>query len=160
MLNKLNLDGIFFLSGREKVDNLEQGAKLYGGATKFENGLCVSGVQKDSELIVNNKVDTIVSIFIPSTLNVDTKIDNSTYVARYKEMFEKIFKTNVAITRAQGSWVDEKGNVIIEEQTLLSVYEPLGVTKYNKLVRLAKRVKKEMLQEGVTITLDNAFLIV
>ena len=160
MLNKLNLDGIFFLSEREKVDNLEVGARMYGGATLFENGVCISGVQKDSELIVNNKVNTIVSLFIPSTLNVDTKIDNSTYVARYKEIFEKIFKTKVAITKAQGSWVDENSNVVIEEQTLLSVYEPLGVTKYNKLVRLARKVKKEMQQEGVTITLDNAFLIV
>ena len=160
MLNKLNLNNIFFLSDRVVVDNLEDGASKHGGATLFENGVCISGVQKDSELIVNNKVNTIVSLFIPSTLNVDTKIDNSIYVTKYKEIFEKIFKTKVAITKAQGSWIDEKGNVVIEEQTLLSVYEPLGVTKYNKLVRLARKVKKEMQQEGVTITLDNAFLIV
>lgn len=160
MLNKLNLNNIFFLSDRVEVNSLEEGAKKFGGSTKFENGVCVSGIQKDNELIVNSKVDTITSLFIPSTLNVNKQINNSTYVNRYKEIMSKIFKGEIVITEAQGSWVDNNGEVVIEKQTILSVYEPLGVTKYNKLIRLAKRVKREMLQEGVTVTVDNSFLIV
>lgn len=160
MLNKLNLNNIFFLSDSVKVNSLDEGARQYGGATMFEDGVCVSGVAKSDELIVNNKTYSVISIFIPSTLNVNKEIDNSKFVERYLEMFNKIFKNDGVISHASGSWVDANNNIVIEKQTIISSLENLTKTKYEKLLRLAKRVKREMLQEGVTITIDNAFLIV
>lgn len=153
---------IFFLSGNKKVDSLENGAKKYGGATKFDNNI-YSNVQ-GSEFIELKESDNEISIFIPSTTDTNIKISNKYYInysINYLERFYSI-TDNLKYYKTMGSWysIDNK-DIVIEDITIVTL-------KLNKLteadirifIDLANWIKKEMKQEGVSITINTALAIV
>ena len=72
----------FYLGGCIKVANLSTGAKLYGGATKFEDGV-YSNVETDNFIKVYRNKPNRLSVIVPSTLDVNQHIDNSRYVTTY-----------------------------------------------------------------------------
>ena len=83
MLSKINsnlFNFSFFLSGNKQVESLQEGAKKYGGATEFEDGVYsnIEGNKYIEILPENNEI----SIFIPSTMDVKNKIDNDYYVKK------------------------------------------------------------------------------
>ena len=68
----------FFLSDRIKVNTLEEGAKTFGGATKFDDAIYsnIAG----NEYITLNETNNTISLFVPSTIDVNKKADNTEQV--------------------------------------------------------------------------------
>ena len=111
----------FFLSDYVKVDNLETGAKMYGGATRFDSAT-YSNIEGNN-LIEIKDFENELSIFIPSTTDVDVKIDNKFYVEESLEFLEKYYNIRqLRFYRTEGSWYSEdKKEVIIENITIITV---------------------------------------
>ena len=74
LINSKKFNFSFFLSDSKKVNSLEEGARFYGGATQFDDGI-YSNYQK-SEYININENNNSISLFIPSTVDIDKHIDN------------------------------------------------------------------------------------
>lgn len=150
----------FFLSGKKKVNSLEQGAKEYGGATKFSDAV-YSNYSKDEYIRVNNSNNTI-SILIPSTIDVNTRIDNEEYVIKYDSIIKSHYNTSDTVYYdTKGSWYSEDlDTVVIEDITILSInLKKVTIKDILFFKNLALQVKKDMKQEGVSIIINDALCI-
>lgn len=150
----------FFLSGKKKVDNLEQGAKENGGATKFSDAV-YSNYSKDEYIRVNNTNNTI-SILIPSTIDVNTNIDNEEYVIKYNSIIKNQYNSSDTVYyNTKGSWYSEDLNtVIVEDITIISInLKKVTIKDILFFKDLALQVKKDMNQEGVSIIINDALCI-
>ena len=151
----------FFLSDYVKVDNLETGAKMYGGATKFDSAV-YSNIE-GNDLIEVKDFENELSIFIPSTTNVDVEVDNKFYVEESLEFLEKYYNIhNLRFYRTEGSWYSEdKKEVIIENITIITLTtDNLKAIDIYIFKLLAEWIKQEMRQEGVTLAINSAMAIV
>ena len=76
-VKKIFGENTFYLNDRVEVKNLSEGAKLYGGATEINNKI-YSNINESEELKTND--DNIFGILVPTTINVNTTVDNKKYV--------------------------------------------------------------------------------
>ena len=150
----------FFLSDRQEVDSLEEGAKKYGGATKFADSI-YSNIAGSEYIKINNS-DNTLSVFIPSTNNVNQKVDNSDMVRYAVNYLRRNFNTDVVYYDTKGSWYSEDlQEVVIEDITIITVnLSEVTATDINLLVKLAGYVKQKMNQEGVSIAINSALAII
>ncbi len=161
-INSKKFNFNFFLSGNKKVDNLENGAKKYGGATKFDSGI-YSNVE-GSQYIELKEADNEISIFIPSTIDTNIKVDNKYYInysINYLERFYDI-ADNLKYYKTMGSWYsDDNKEVVIEDITIVTLkLDQLTETDIQIFIDLATWIKREMNQEGVSIAINTALAIV
>ena len=158
--NKFNFQ--FFLSGNKKVESLEAGAIAHSGATKFDNGI-YSNIE-GSELIELKKSNNQISIFIPSTLSVDKKSDNDIYIKKSVNYLKRFYSitNNLKYYSTAGSWYSEDlQKVVIEDITIITLsLNELTETDINIFIKLAKIIKKEMSQEGVSIAINSSLAII
>ena len=151
----------FFLSDRKKVTSLKEGAIQNGGATQYNNGI-YSNIAGDNFIRINEAGNTI-SIFIPSTTDVNKKTDNSEITQYIIKQLERVYNTdNIIYYDTKGSWYsDSLSQVIIENITIVSVNVATITEKdINLFIQLANYIKKEMSQEGVSISINAALAIV
>lgn len=151
----------FFLSNRKKVSSLKKGARLYGGATQYNNGI-YSNIAGD-DFIRISETDNTISIFIPSTTDIDKKTDNSEMTQYIIRQLERVYNADdIIYYDAKGSWYSDSLNqVIIEDITIVSVNVVTITEKdINLFIQLANYIKKEMQQEGVSIAINTALAIV
>lgn len=160
-INSNNFPFSFFLSNRKKVESLEAGAMKNGGATQYNNGI-FSNIEGDEFININSEKNTI-SLFVPSTIDVNKKTDNSIMIQYIVEQLKNHYNTdNIIFYDTQGSWYsDNLDQVIIEDITIISV-DMVTVTEkdINLFIQLANYIKKEMQQEGVSISINSALCIV
>lgn len=161
LINSKKFNFQFFLSNNKKVASLEEGARLYGGATQFEDGI-YSNIA-DSEYIKINENENNISLFVPSTININKYINNKYYVNYCYNKIKSLYSNNnVKYYDTKGSWFSEDlQKVIIEDITIITL-ELNIITEadiYN-FIQLANWIKKEMRQEGVSIAINTALAIV
>lgn len=161
MIDSRKFNFSFFLSGITKVKSLKEGAEKFGGATEFDSGI-YSNIPGDN-FIHTNSQNNQISIFIPSTTNINQKVDNKKYIEyslNYLERFYDITRINYYNTK--GSWYSEDKKQVIEENiTIITVNkEELTEVDVNIFITLANWIKREMNQEGVSISINSALAIV
>ena len=151
----------FFLSDRKKVQSLEIGAMENGGATQFKDAV-YSNIEGDSNIRINEKNNTI-SLFIPSTMEVNQKTDNSNIIQYIVKKLKKEYNTdNIIFYDTKGSWYSDNLNqVVVENITIVSI-DTASITEsdINIFIQLAEYIKLEMQQEGVSISINSALCIV
>lgn len=151
----------FFLSDKKKVDSLEEGAIKYGGATKFDNG--VYSNYGHSDFIKINKNNNNISLFIPSTIDVNKYINNDYYVNYCYNKIKNLYgNNNIKYYDAKGSWYSEDlQKVIIEDITIITLkLNTITEADIYNFIQLANWIKQEMRQEGVSIAINTALAIV
>lgn len=161
MIDSKKFNFSFFLSGITRVKSLKEGAEKFGGATEFDSGI-YSNIPGDN-FIHTQKDKNQISIFIPSTTNINQKVDNKKYIEyslNYLERFYDITRINYYNTK--GSWYSEDKKQVIEEDiTIITVNkEELTEVDINIFIQLANWIKREMAQEGVSIAINSALAIV
>ena len=161
MIDSKKFNFSFFLSGITKVKSLKEGALEHGGATEFDSGI-YSNIPGDN-FIHTQKDKNQISIFIPSTKNINIKTDNKKYIEyslNYLQRFYDITKINHYNTK--GSWYSEDKNEVIEENiTIMTVNtKELAEVDIKIFVELANWIKREMSQEGVSIAINSSLAIV
>lgn len=161
MINSNSYNFQFFLGSRQKVTNLYDAARSYGGATKYDDGI-YSNIPLD-EFIRINEINNNLSIFIPSTINTNEKIDNSSFVLETVNLLENKYNiTNMKFYNTEGSWLDEKeNNVVVENITIITV-EVNEVSEDDILffINLANIIKYKMNQQAVSISINDSLAIV
>lgn len=160
LINSKKFNFQFFLSDSKKVASLEEGARLYGGATQFDDGI-YSNIEGD-EYIKINKNKNSISLFVPSTANVSRYVNNSYYVNYCYNKIKSLYNNNIKYYDTRGSWYSEElKQIIIENITIITLKTDKLTEKDIKIfIQLAKWIKKEMQQEGVSIAINAALAIV
>ena len=161
LINSKKFNFQFFLSNNKKVASLEEGARFYGGATQFDDGI-YSNIE-GSEFIAINEDKNSVSLFVPSTVNVNRQVNNSNYVNYCYNKIKSLYSNNdIKYYDTKGSWFsDDLQKIVIEDITIITL-ELSTITEadiYN-FIQLANWIKKEMQQEGVSIAINAALAIV
>lgn len=100
-------------------------------------------------------LDSKVSIYVPSTTNVDVPVDNKEQVKSVIKELSLLFGGATA-SNAVGGWVAENGETIIEHVTIVYSFctsEQLR-DKFDEVYGIAERIKNEMQQEAVTLEIN------
>lgn len=151
----------FFLGGRTKVNDLIGAARMHGGATKLDDGI-YSNINTDN-LIKVNPVENNLSIFIPSTVNVNEVIDNGFYVEKTLAILKNSYDiTKMKFYNTEGSWYDEEtDSVVIEKITIITVeMNTISTEDINFFIRIANSLKYAMRQQAVSIQINDSLAIV
>lgn len=161
LINSKNFNFSFFLSDRKKVASLEEGAILYGGATQFDNGI-YSNIPGNDYININENKNSI-SLFVPSTVDIDKHVNNKYYVNYCYNKLQSLYtNNNIRYYDTKGSWYsDDLQKIVIENITIITL-ELNTITEadiYN-FIQLANWIKMEMSQEGVSIAINSALAIV
>ena len=150
--------GSFILDSRTPVDNLEEGARLHGGATQV--GFYTYSNIDNGQPIELYEEGNIYGIIVPSTINVNETIDNEEFVQYVNRKMSIIDDTEVYA--GAGSWYSSDLNEVIVENnnivTMISDMEPSVVLQYMRLIAL--NLKDMMAQEGVSIIINDGLVIV
>ena len=155
-VKKLFGENTFYLANRIQVESLEDGAMQYGGATLI-NGKIYSNVEESEELKLNMK--NTVGILVPTTININTKINNKKYVEDVENTI-KDFGKNISKFDSKGSWYSDIEGVVVEENTIVTFESNGNPFDMQLLKYLAKKLKYDMKQEAITIILNDGIAII
>ena len=155
-VKKLFGENTFYLANRIQVESLEDGAVQYGGATLID-GKIYSNIEESEELKLNMK--NTVGILVPSTIEVNTKIDNKKYVEEVENTIKDFGKT-INKFDSKGSWYSDTEGVVVEENTIVTFESNGNPFDMQLLKYLAKKLKYDMKQEAITIILNDGIAIV
>lgn len=161
MLNSKKFNFNFFLGGIKKVESLKSGALENGGATKFESGI-YSNIEKD-EYININKDNNKISLFIPDTIDINNKTDNTKYIEFCVNQLQNLYSdVNLKYYNTQGSWYSEDlKKVVYDDITILTLQlDTITEKDIENFIDLANWIKIKMHQEGVSININGALAIV
>ena len=107
------------------------------------------------------KLDHRVSIYVPSTTDVDQQADNRQQVERVAGEFSRMFGGATATT-ATGFWQSESAGLVAESTTI--VYAACTAEQLEEhlaeVVELARQIKWEMRQEAVSAEIDGTLYII
>lgn len=155
-VKKLFGENVFYLANRVEVESLEAGAIEYGGATAL-NGKIYSNIGESEELNLNMK--NTVGILVPTTIEVNTTIDNKKYVEDVENTIKDFGKT-INKFDSRGSWYSDTEGVVVEENTIVTFESNGNPFDLQLLKYLAEKLKSDMKQEAITIILNDGIAIV
>ena len=155
-VKKLFGENTFYLANRIQVESLEDGAIKYGGATAL-NGKIYSNVEESEELNLNAK--NTVGILVPTTIEVNTIIDNKKYVEDVENTIKDFGKT-ISKFDSKGSWYSDVEGVVVEENTIVTFESNGNPFDLQLLKYLAEKLKSDMKQEAITIILNDGIAII
>ena len=155
-VKKLFGENVFYLANRVEVESLEAGAIKYGGATAL-NGKIYSNIEESEELNLNMK--NTVGILVPSTIDVNTIVDNKKYVEDVENTI-KDFGKAISKFDSRGSWYSDTEGVVVEENTIVTFESNGNPFDMQLLKYLAEKLKSDMKQEAITIILNDGIAIV
>lgn len=100
-------------------------------------------------------LDSKVSIYVPSTVNVSEAVDNSEQVKRVIKELSLLFGGATA-SEAVGGWVAESGETILERVTIVYSFCTSAQLRehFDDVYNIAERIKNEMSQEAVTLEIN------
>ena len=100
-------------------------------------------------------LDCKVSVYVPSTVDVNKEVDNKEQVKQVITELSQMFGGATA-TEAVGGWVCDSGETVIEKGTI--VYSFCNSESLQKhfadVYGICERIKKEMSQEAVTLEIN------
>lgn len=100
-------------------------------------------------------LDCKVSIYVPSTVEVNKEVDNKEQVKRVITELSQMFGGATA-TEAVGGWVCDNGETVLEKVTI--VYSFCNSESLQKhfadVYQICERIKKDMSQEAVTLEIN------
>ena len=96
-----------------------------------------------------------VSIYVPSTNNVDEKVDNSEMVLRVIGLLSDWFGGATA-SKAVGGWRCNDGQVVVEDVTIVYAFctDAQLQERAHDVLGVCKMIKNEMSQEAVTLEIN------
>ena len=101
------------------------------------------------------KLGCKVSVYVPSTTDINIKTDNSEQVAKTAEMLSSKFGGATA-TKALGLWMSDSQGLVREEVTIVYAYctsEQLELHA-DDVVTYCENLRDEMKQEAVSLEIN------
>ena len=155
-VKKIFGENTFYLANRIQVESLEDGAVQYGGATLID-GKIYSNIEESEELKLNMK--NTVGILVPTTIDVNVKVDNKKYVEEVENTIKDFGKT-ISKFDSKGSWYSDTEGVVVEENTIVTFESNGNPFDLQLLKYLAEKLKTDMKQEAITIILNDGIAII
>lgn len=92
------------------------------------------------------------SVYVPSTDNVNEKIDNKKFVDKVNDELACCFGGSTC-TPAKGAWICEDGSVVYEDITICYAFctSKQAEENFDKVLTLCEWLKKEMHQEAISL---------
>lgn len=93
-----------------------------------------------------------VTVYVPSTVDVDKAIDNKAQVEKVARCLSDSFGGATA-SPVQGYWVASNGDLVVENTTMVFAYCTTdGATEHMpKIIRLCRELKRDMNQEAIAM---------
>ncbi|MEG1495594.1 MAG: hypothetical protein RR406_04795 [Bacilli bacterium] len=149
-------ENAFCLANRVIVNSLEDGSKKYGGATKI-NDVIFSNCNETSEFNIQDNNE--LGIIIPSTMDVNSSIDNSQYIEKVVDILKDFGKSYDNVNTV-GGWISDTDGLVIEKGNLISFISNCNPFDIKLVVYIADMIKKEMKQEAVSIVVNESLAII
>lgn len=101
-------------------------------------------------------LDHNIKIYIPSTVDVDEKIDNSIHVNQALILFGDSFGGATSYD-AIGAWVSTNKGLVTEAVKIVESYASRESVELHldKVIKFANQLKKELKQEAISLEYDN-----
>lgn len=99
-----------------------------------------------------------ISIYVPSTYDVDKKASKSMIDNMINHVSEFLIKTfgGATATNAQGFYYSNEGKIVKENITILYSYaENIGEAEKDRARDVCKHIARVMKQESVSLEIDN-----
>ncbi|MCI5158302.1 MAG: hypothetical protein D3906_07630 [Candidatus Electrothrix sp. AUS1_2] len=102
-----------------------------------------------------------LAVFIPTTINVDQKIDTTLYVTKAIDFFSKKFG-GATSTQAEGGWNSNELGVVTEVLHVVVTYTTENdLNRYmDEVIRFVKDIKKELHQEAMAMEINNKMILI
>jgi hypothetical protein len=99
-------------------------------------------------------------IYIPSTFDVNGKVDKKKLSDIKKDITSEVAKTFGGFTsyKVDGGWLNEETGEIVEEGVeIIQVFTSRKLLKKNKslIYNLCNKIKKELKQQAISLEIDN-----
>ena len=101
----------------------------------------------------------VASIFVPSTVNIDSQIDNTQIVNSILAELSSEFG-GASAQDVRGAWLSDTAGLVVENITRIFCYGSDKGEMLDVFSTLAKRIKVEMSQDSVLIDVDNVGYLV
>ena len=102
------------------------------------------------------KLSHKVSITVPSTMGLDTHIDNTEYTLDIAKKLANMFGGSRIIQNIQGLYISDNGSEVIEVNSDVIAYcETLTDEQIEKVIQLALELKHTLQQETILYEIDN-----
>jgi len=116
--------------------------------------------------VVNELIDRVerthqISVFIPTTTNIDEVSDTSAYVDKTMALFGKQFG-GATCSEANGVWNSSRGALVSETVNIVSSYTTEdGLNKYvDDVIEYVKVIKKELNQDAMAIEINKKLILI
>lgn len=109
----------------------------------------------EKKLLFSYDLDCKVSIYVPSTTDVNRPIDNTEKVLETIKELSTMFGGATA-SNAFGGWVSKTGEVVTEKVTIVYSFcssEQLS-TNIEQIYSICQRLKASMKQEAITLEIN------
>jgi len=110
---------------------------------------------KTTTNLINYNMDNKVSVYVPSTVNVNKRIDNKKQVMAIIKQMSLLFGGATSY-ECVGGWVADNGDIVTEQVNI--VYSFCDKKSLNNnlanVINICQQIKKEMKQEAVTLEVN------
>lgn len=102
-----------------------------------------------------------VKIYVPSTVNVEEKIDNDWFSKDCLQFLGKVFNGATSY-HAFGSWLTAKGDLVYERITICESFcnEESLSSNIEKIYDYCRTLKVNMSQEAIALEIDNVMYFI
>jgi len=106
-------------------------------------------------------LDHNIKLYIPSTVNVDRKIDNSQHVTNTLALFSRLFGGATSY-KAKGAWNSDAKGLVVESITIVESYGTADQMNdgLETVLKYASGLKATMNQEAISLEYDNRLYFV
>ena len=102
-----------------------------------------------------------IGIYVPSTVDINTKTDNTAKVRETLAFLSGLFGGATA-QKSSGAWVSDSAGLVLEDVTICFAFCNLAQRfKYARVVKeYAKALRDEMRQDAISLEIDNTLQFV
>jgi hypothetical protein len=156
----------FFLSDKIPVNDLDQAARQYGGAThNIDTGEKFSNIPGSEYIdIKEGRELNTLSVYIPNTINVNEAISSERHQEIVYEIVHRMYRRygsqgiTSSFEKGLGTWYDEELQEVVYDNLIIASAHLERVTQADIkfFCSLAKFIKRTMKQRAVTVAINTA----
>lgn len=107
------------------------------------------------------KLSSRVTLYVPSTRNVNEEADTSSYVEKAAELFSRLFGGST-VTPALGYWLSPAQGLVKEKTTLVFSYcsDSQLEAGIEEVVGFCEKLKEELDQEAIAVEINGELYLI
>ena len=104
---------------------------------------------------ISYDMDNKVSVYVPSTVNVNKRVNNSKQVLSVIKQMSLLFGGATSY-KCTGGWVADSGEIVTEQVNIVYSFCDKQSLHNNlaKVINICQQIKKDMAQEAVTLEVN------